>query len=225
MNTATDERHTQMQKSTTLPVGNALVVFEGAPRLSWQWQTLTHWTPTGLWPSPEELREITARFDRGDPVLIVLGEREAGVSVTQEEIAQAPPGLRSLVSFTDGIGELRIPQLDWLPDRLHRRGLRFFDDSDLLIARTPAPLRPPLLLDDPDPSAPHIRFVRQTGPGGCSTAALTVLVEYAFGELEGTDTTEGAVRDVEQPAPATAPQQPAAETDPFAWSVAQPETD
>ncbi|MEU6283407.1 hypothetical protein [Streptomyces sp. NPDC047028] len=200
-----------MQQSTTLAVGNALVVFEGAPRLKWQWQSLTQWTPTGLWPSPEELREITARFDRGDPVLIVLGEREAGVTVTQEEMSQAPPELRSLATFsegTGGIGELRIPQLDWLPEDLRARGLRFFDDSDLVIARTPAPLRPPLLLDEPAPYDAQVRFVRQTGPGGCSPAALTALVNHAFPE---------------QPTPPTP--EPLTEPDPFAWSVALPETD
>lgn len=174
-----------VKQTAALPVGDALVVFEGAARVKWRRRSASCWTPVGLWPNLDEQAEIAGRLHRREPVLVVLGEREVRVPVTAEELAGSSADLYVIADIHDDHAELPIPQLDWLPAELRHRGERFRDRTDAAIAATPAPLRPRILLEhlDADDPAAHtpVRFARRGGPVGCAEREWPQLLEHAFG--------------------------------------------
>ncbi|MEU9196358.1 hypothetical protein [Streptomyces hundungensis] len=171
-----------VKQTTTLRAAGALVVFEGAPRVRWSWKSAACWTPVGLWPEPGDRAEVRERLRDGEPVLIVFAEREGGVPVTREELSGAPDAIRRLARMDDAedLGELLVPPLDWLPQDMRRRGLRFFEQSSAEIAGTPRAIRGPVLLEPAPKDHRQLRFARATGPSGCLERDLPALVEHAF---------------------------------------------
>ncbi|QWF85862.1 hypothetical protein [Amycolatopsis sp. CA-230715] len=145
--------------------GDLLIVAEGAARLSWTRTGPARWKPIGLWPSRHEQTEIADRVDAGLPMLVVLAEMPTIVPMLTEELLDAPEDLLSLAEFTGYLAELRIPFLGWLPPELRERGRRFFEATRRRPQAKPSVTRPPLLLDDPDHDAPHVRFARWLRPG------------------------------------------------------------
>ena len=73
-----------------------------------------------------------------------------------------------------------MPALDWLPNDLRDRGLRFLQASTSRVRRTPVLLRPALALDERDIACPHVRFAHLSRVTSQTERDLAKVVEYAF---------------------------------------------
>ncbi|KUN29868.1 hypothetical protein AQJ23_03785 [Streptomyces antibioticus] len=151
-----------MHSSPILRHGNTLVVFDGPPRLLWSAADPGHYVPSGLWPSPAEAASVLDHLADGGNVLVMLGEEDTTIPMYVEEAASIPAELADRIKVTtDGaLAYLHLTALDWLPDDLRRRGLRFLRDTDRMLASLPDALLPPLLLEEPDSEASNLRFGR-----------------------------------------------------------------
>jgi hypothetical protein len=171
-----------MTPGPVLHSGEVMVVIEGPARVSWRQTRGTQWRPTGLWPTATQRAEVLDRLDRGAPLLVVLDDVPATVSLLAEEFAYAPPPLAALAEDVRGeVVDLQIPLLDWLPDELRRRGLRFLHASTETASRTPVPLRPALVLDEPPSAMPNVRFAHLLPGGRFSHSHLLGVVPHVFG--------------------------------------------
>ena len=157
---------------------DVLIVVEGAARLSWCRTGSARWRPVGLWPTPEQQADVAARVRRGSPLLVVLDNAPAVVALLAEESAEVPDDLRALIEVEGGLGELRIPFLGWLSPELAERGRRFLERSGHPVV--PEVLRPPLLLEEPDPDTPHVRFARWLRPGPHPVEDLVAVATHLF---------------------------------------------
>jgi hypothetical protein len=161
--------------------GDTIVVFEGEKRIAWHERTPECWTPAELWPDPREAGEIRAAVAAGGRLLVVLDAAETVVSAMPEELESAPPTVLALAGEPAGeLIHLRVPMLDWLPASLRARGLRFLSRSIERKAATPAALLPALVFDDPDPSAPHVRFAHRLKPGVRLDHDIDAIVAHCF---------------------------------------------
>ncbi|GHG97535.1 hypothetical protein [Streptomyces rubradiris] len=168
---------------TTLPArlcAGTLVVFEGPSRVLWTPGAPGSPVPAGLWPTAADAAEVAARIARREPVLVVLEEIAATVSVWRHELDRAPAELAELAEGEGELLDLRVPALDWLPEPLRERGLAFWHRSTARAAREPAVLLPAVLLDEPDEGAPGVRFARRLLPFPLTTTRLAHLVAGAF---------------------------------------------
>jgi hypothetical protein len=170
---------------TTEPVlrhDGVTVVVEGSARIRWRRVAAARWAPAALWPSTDESAEVLSGVRRGDPLLVVFDEAPAKVPVLAEELALAPPAVASLACDTSGeVVDLHVPPLDWLPEELRHRGLRFLHTSTQAASRTPCPLRPPLMLDEPAADLPNLRFAVRLPCRGWARTDLVAVASHLFG--------------------------------------------
>jgi hypothetical protein len=158
------------------------VVFDGPARLVWHRAGPDRWTLAGLWPSESEATEVAEIISRGGPLLVIFDRRPEPVYVLAEELAEAPPAVAALAPASDrDVAELRVPRLTWLPEQLQRRGQRFLRDATDLVARTPAPLLPPLVLEAAREAPANVRFALRVRAGYWSDADLAAVVDHTFG--------------------------------------------
>ncbi|WP_372411715.1 hypothetical protein [Streptomyces luteireticuli] len=166
--------------------GNAVVVREGPQRLLWHHRGGGTWIPCGLWPERRHREQLSAHLACGCPLLVVL-DGAAAVPVLREEWQHAPEPLRAALGVAAEPGaevvELTVPFLDWLPAEHRRRGADFLSRTDALLARRPAALLPPLLLDhgEPAPGQPRIRFARRRPSAVLTPGHLAAVVQQTFG--------------------------------------------
>jgi hypothetical protein len=171
-----------MTPGPILHYGEVMVVIEGPARVTWRRSGGARWTPTGLWPTATQWAEVVDRLDRGAPLLVVLDDVPAKVSLLAEEFADAPPPLAALAQDVRGeVVDLQIPLLDWLPAELRRRGLQFLHASTETASRTPVPLLPALVLDEPASVMPNVRFAHLLPGGRFSHPYLRDVAGYVFG--------------------------------------------
>jgi hypothetical protein len=172
---------------TTIPTmscGEVLVIFEGAPRVTWCRSGLSSWRPTGLWPTPAQRTDVLGRLTAKRGVLVLLESGPPTVAMLSEEFVGAPESIRTLAIPGDQDDDpvtLRIPLLDWLPEHLRARGLAFHRWANDASATFPRALLPPLLLEPVDPECAQLRFRLQLAP--CSAAALSAAARHAFVSL------------------------------------------
>jgi hypothetical protein len=170
-----------MSSSPIACFGDALVVLDGADRVTWRRTGLAEWAPSGLWPDEQQAAKIRRHLAQGGPLLVVLAGTKATVPLLDEQLADAPSALAR--QPTEDLASLHIPALDWLPADLRRRGLRFVRESAERVARTPAPLRPSIALSDPDADMPNLRFAHRLAPCPHLRRDLPAIVEHAFGTV------------------------------------------
>ena len=78
------------------------------------------------------------------------------------------------------LSPIPVPALDWLPNDLRDRGLRFLQASTWRVRRTPVLLRPALSLDERDIACPHVRFAHLSRAAVQTERDLSTVVAYAF---------------------------------------------
>jgi hypothetical protein len=160
--------------------GAVVVVFDGLDRLQWKRITAGRRTPSGIWPNDSEAAEIAEVLERGEPLLVILDQSADPVPVLVEELRSAPSTVTDLVSTVEGdVAELRIPRLDWLPDQLRERGHRFLHQVSRDLARRPALLTPPLVLDE-DGDRTTVRFGLRKRPSAWRLNDLPAAVSHVF---------------------------------------------
>jgi hypothetical protein len=168
-----------MSLPAAIECDDALVVFEGPRRIR-------HQRAAGvrLWPDAREAEEVRERIAGGRPILVIFGGAQAKATVLTEQFAGAPPALAELVrAIARDLSPFPVPALDWLPDDVRDRGLRFLRASTLHVRRTPALLCPTLCLDDRDAASPHVRFAYLSRVGMHTARELSLVVAYAFADV------------------------------------------
>lgn len=169
----------------TLRHRNALVVLEGAPRISWHRSSSSEWVPVGVWPGPGGASCLREHLHGGAPLLVVVSEPVATVPLLVEELERADPALKRFAGPAEGhLVELRLPALDWLPEGARVRGLEFLRWTDGILSTTPYALCPPVLLEAPG-SATNIRFARPRRGEGVTDDDCRALVEHVFASRLG----------------------------------------
>lgn len=170
-----------MTTDPTARHGDVLAVFEGARRIRWRRIGLAAWMPVSVWPTTEQLRDVQQYIARGRPILVLLDERVAVVPLLSEELAVADDAVLALVE--DHVGEVahvHVPALDWLPDDLRERGLRFLEASARQAAAMPLPMRPTLVLEDPQGGASQVRFAHRLRSSMALDHHMGAIIEQAF---------------------------------------------
>jgi hypothetical protein len=169
-----------MNLPAAIECDDALIVFEGPRRIRHQSAT-----SFDLWPDAREAEEVRDRIQSGRPILVILGGPQAEATVLTEQFAGAPPALAELVhAIARDLSPIPVPALDWLPNEVRDRGLRFLRASTLRLRRTPALLCPPLSLDDRDAMCPHVRFAHLARVGVHTERELSLVAAYAFAGVE-----------------------------------------
>jgi hypothetical protein len=178
-----------MNTSPTLRSGNTTVVWEGPRRLVWRRASATRWVPTGLWPDAEQAAELAEDLGNGGRLLVVLSPSPTTVQLLAEELADAPPAVQRLAGDHSPASrpghandplDLEIPLLDWLPEPVRQRGIRFQAECAALLAEYPPALLPRLLVERPrDPASP-IRFVHPVPASSLSGRHLWGMTPHLF---------------------------------------------
>jgi hypothetical protein len=169
-----------MSLPAAIEYDDALIVFEGPRRIRHQSAT-----SFDLWPDAGEAEEVRDRIESGRPILVILGGPQAEATVLTERFAGAPPALAELVhAIARDLSPIPVPALDWLPNHVRDRGLRFLRASTLRVRRTPALLCPTLSLDDRDVACPHVRFAHLSRVGVQTERELALVVAYAFADVQ-----------------------------------------
>ncbi|MDF6043836.1 hypothetical protein LRD69_17210 [Streptomyces sp. JH14] len=159
--------------------GRALVVVEGPGRLLTRRTGPASWTVDGVWPPAAEAVEVADRIGAGDPLLVVLGHGAGQLPFFAEELDGIPPRVRA-EQGPDGLTDLRVEALDWLPAALCARGERFLAGARSTIGRTPKALLPPVLMDEGDSAHPQVRFAFLTRAVALEERDLERIVAYIF---------------------------------------------
>src|SRR4051812_37798117 len=168
-----------MSLPAAIECDDALIVFEGSRRIRRE-----RATGFELWPDAGEAEEIRDRIERGRPILVIFGGPQAEATVLTEQFAGAPPALAELVhEIARDLLPIPVPALDWLPNEVRDRGLRFLRASALRLRRTPPLLCPLLSLDDRDAACPHVRFAHLSRLGVHTERELALVVAYAFADV------------------------------------------
>ena len=168
-----------MSLPAAIECDDALIVFEGPRRIRHQSATRFE-----LWPDPREAEEVRDRIESGRPILVILGGPQAEATVLTEQFAGAPPALAELVhAIARDLSPIPVPALDWLPNDVRDRGLRFLRASTSRVRRTPVLLRPALALDDRDIACPHVRFAHLSRVAAQTERELSMVVAYAFADV------------------------------------------
>ncbi|MCU1612682.1 MAG: hypothetical protein JWO98_222 [Frankiales bacterium] len=148
---------------------DALIIFEGPRRLQWQ-HVGSAWRLTGLWPTAPDRLLVDRYVDAGRPILVVLDREPSVVIAFVEEVPEVPDGI--IVRGCDnGLIDLEVPMLDWLPGPLRSRGAALARQAALAERATPLYALPPLLVDMAPPGSP-VRFAVRTGTCAVSTDRL-----------------------------------------------------
>ena len=168
------------KRSAMVRCGAVVVVFDGLDRLQWKRIAVDRWTPIGVWPNGSDAADIREVMDRDAPLLVILDQYVDPVPVLVEELASAPAAVTDLVGTVEGdVALLRIPRLDWLPDQLRERGERFLHQASRDVARRPALLTPPLVLDE-DGDEATVRFGLRLRTMDWRPDDLSAAVSHAF---------------------------------------------
>lgn len=133
--------------SPALAVDDALVVFDGTPRIVWRGLGGGLQAPVALWPSAGEREQIRRHLARRGPLLVVLSRTEQAVCLLPEEARQAPAELGVLPARDGYFFDLPVPVLDWMPGHLAERGRRFLAACLRRAAAVPGPMLPALLVE------------------------------------------------------------------------------
>jgi hypothetical protein len=133
--------------ATVLREGNVTVVLDGVARLRWSRRGSDEWLLCGLWPTGEEQRAVLQRLAAGHPLLVVLEQGPATVSVYRQEVAADLDRFESVIE-SGPLLELAVPVLDWLPEPLATHGRNFVACADELVRTTAKALLPALIMDD-----------------------------------------------------------------------------
>jgi hypothetical protein len=168
-----------MSPPAAIECDDALIVFEGQRRIR-------HHSAAGfdLWPDAREAEAVRTRIENGRPILVILGGPQAEATVLTEQFAGAPPAFAELVNaIARDLSPIPVPALDWLPDDVRDRGLRFLRASTMRVRRTPALLCPALRLDERDIAFPHVRFGHLLRVGPHTERDLSLVVAYAFADV------------------------------------------
>jgi hypothetical protein len=137
-----------------------LVVEEGAARLRWLGRG-ADWRLVGLWPDAAEQRALAEKVKAGQPLLIVLGTMTSVVPVWRSELQMPEQSFESVHTEGD-LMELTMPFPEWLPDSLRERGQQFSEHARQVMRRTPSPLLPTLIVEEPVESGCPVRFAQRT---------------------------------------------------------------
>ncbi|MDA0159855.1 hypothetical protein OM076_06245 [Solirubrobacter ginsenosidimutans] len=168
-----------MSLPAAIECDDALIVFEGPRRIRHQGVA-----SFDLWPDAREAEEVRNRIESGRPILVILSGPQAEATVLTEQFAGAPPAFAVLVNaIARDLSPIPVPALDWLPNDVRERGLRFLRASMLRLRRTPALLCPALCLDERDAACPHVRFAHLSRVGGHTERELSLVVAYAFANV------------------------------------------
>jgi hypothetical protein len=168
-----------MNAQPTVRCAGTLVVLEGSARVSWRRAAAAEWVPIGVWPSAEQADEVVTRIARNEQVLILLSSEPSRVDLMAEEFAAAPAAVKALAVEPEADPvTLAIPELNWLPQHLQERGLRFGRQAAAIKAATPRALLPPLLLEPPHSQASSLRFGLQRS--SAMPLGLAAVVRAAF---------------------------------------------
>lgn len=151
-----------MNTSALVRCGRTLVVFDGPRRLSWHASRNGDYTPTALWPSPAQAAEVLDHLYGGGCLLVLIEQRRTSVPMFAEEAERLPQDIAARTTLTgDGVlSELHLPVLDWMPDPLRERGLRFLEHSAEQLLGMPDLLLPQLLVEEPPHRPDNLRFAR-----------------------------------------------------------------
>jgi transposase len=158
--------------------GDVVVVFEGRRRIAWSRTGFAEWTPVAIWPDSRNGAAIRRRIAVREPVLVVVEAPEAAVTILADQLAAAPPAVAALAERDGEVADVRIPAFDWLPEDLRSRGLAFLRSNAERAQRIPAPLLPPVVLEE---SAGHVRFLHVMRPWEQLERDLDAIAELAFG--------------------------------------------
>jgi len=172
---------TSMNRPHTMHFGDVLVVFEGRRRLTWHCQPRRAWKPLELRPTSQEAHSICCALARRQPVLVVVEGREATVPVLAKQVEDPPASIASITAGSGDVRHLRILALDWLPDPLRRRGLAFMEANFAQARKSPAPLQPPFVLEQPALAEDSLRFLHVVQPCDHVERYLPAIVAAAFG--------------------------------------------
>jgi hypothetical protein len=167
-----------MSPSPLIRIGDVLVALEGRARLSWRADPTTGWMPAALWPDRAQGERVRRHIAEGRPMLIVMTGAADSVPLLEEQRDGMPTSLVPFVRDVPGdLPALCIPALDWLPDDLRQRGLKFVVCSaDSL----PDALQAPLILENTDPAMPNVRFAHRLAPCPHLRRDLPAIVTHTF---------------------------------------------
>jgi hypothetical protein len=178
-------------------VAGVLVVHEGARRLRWAHErdgcpaplTIHDWQIAGLWPDEGTRTAIRARIDRGEPVLVIIGNEPPTAEFPAEFVPRIPDGVELAdVDQDAGMVTLRWSALDWLHPAERTRGLAFADEARKTLDRMPRFLRPPLILEERAlDSAQPLVFVHAARNNGTTRPILAEVVRYVVDGLAAAD--------------------------------------
>ncbi|WP_405590987.1 hypothetical protein [Streptomyces sp. NBC_01190] len=165
------------------------MVFDGSRRLVWSASSTSAYTPVALWPTPQQAAEVLDHLASGGNLLVMVEQESTTVPMYTEEAAQIPAELIERITLTsDGVlSELHLPALDWLPEPLRQRGLRFLRDTTRTMSNYPDLLLPPLLMEDtgtePQPHGSNVRFARRRTVRPYTDDRLSPVSDHLFPQL------------------------------------------
>ncbi|GAA3888001.1 hypothetical protein [Streptomyces sedi] len=169
-----------MSQPPILWCGSTLVVFDGPRRLTWRRGPRGEWFPVSLWPTPQQALQVNEHLAQGGGLLVLVEEAETEIPLHTEELAGAPWELADRVTVEDGLAELRVPALDWLPEELQARGRKFLKDSACFFERQPDLLIPHLVVEPLGPTPENLRFGRLRPPRRCTDERLRTVADHLF---------------------------------------------
>lgn len=146
------------------------VVDEGPGRLRWKHEIAGQraplagheWQVGGLWPDASEAERLQSVVDRGEPLLVILDQRNPPVTLPVENLPTIPDGVVVEERFEDLL-TIRVPELDWLPEADRRRGQLFADHARRALSQESPLRRTALMVESLDRGSRSIRFaVRAT---------------------------------------------------------------
>lgn len=169
-----------MSLPPTMWCNGTLVIFDGPRRLAWSTTSPGQWSPVALWPTPRQAERVVDHLHQGGSVLILVEQEQIDIPMYVEEASRLPDRVTAELTTDDVIAELHVRALDWLPESLRERGLRFLRETDRCIENQPDLLLPHLLLEEPDHEPGNLRFGRVRAPRPFTDARLTAAVDHLF---------------------------------------------
>ncbi len=169
-----------MSLSPTMWCGSTLVIFDGPRRLTWSTNPPGQWSPVSLWPTHHQAERVLDYLHKGGSVLVMVEQEQTNIPLYIEEAARFPDSVSARLSQDDVITDLQIPALDWLPEALRERGLRFLRDTSRTIHSRPEMLLPQLLLEEPGADPCNLRFARVRAPRPFTDERLRSTVDHLF---------------------------------------------
>lgn len=158
--------------------GDIMVVFDGLRRIVWRPLEAGRAAVQSIWPDEDERAAVARRLMRREPVLVVVDYECPPVSLLPEEVPLVAPSQRGRLSVDDGMPQLKVDQLDWLPAHLEQAGRRVLSAVRSRMRQVPPPLLPRLVLDAQEGDA--VRFAIRTDLKPLSDSDLMKLVRHLW---------------------------------------------